>query len=145
MCLSALSKHQIIRLPDNLPESFPAADINTRGNASWKTLFSSEMSAGIACCPPKGNLGLHKHTQAEVYYILSGRGTVLIEGQHHVLEPGMTVLIPGDAEHGVSNEGSEDFRWLYVFPGRFEDVVYRFRNEGRYPVGTDRQVHKAKL
>jgi len=42
----------------------------------------------------------------------------------------MTVFIPGNMEHGVSNHGTEDFRWLYVFPGRFEDVVYRFRGEG---------------
>lgn len=42
----------------------------------------------------------------------------------------MTVFIPGDAEHGVFNDGDEELRWLYVFPGAFEDVVYRFRCEG---------------
>jgi hypothetical protein len=41
----------------------------------------------------------------------------------------MTVFIPGDAEHAVYNSGSEVFKWLYVFPGSFEDVVYRFKGE----------------
>lgn len=42
----------------------------------------------------------------------------------------MTVFIPGDAEHAVFNEGAEVLRWFYVFPERFERVVYRFRGEG---------------
>ena len=47
----------------------------------------------------------------------------------------MTIFVPGDAEHGVVKDLSEEgevCRWLYVFPSKFEDVVYKFRSEGAY-------------
>ncbi len=95
-------------------------------------------SAGIALCPPLGYLGLHKHTHPELYYVLSGEGIVEIEGENYQLEKGMTVLIPGNAEHGVRNEGVDDFKWLYIFPGQFEDVEYMLRAEGAY--GTKSEI-----
>ncbi|KAF2425741.1 RmlC-like cupin, partial [Tothia fuscella] len=113
-----------------------------RGNTKWTTLFSSQLAAVIASCPPKSKapctfseagiasfLAAHRHTQAEIYYILCGRGTVTIENVEYEVTPGTTVFIPGDAEHAVRNEGVEELRWLYVFPGKFEDVVYSFRHE----------------
>lgn len=37
------------------------------------------------------------------------------------------VFIPGNAEHGIRNEGLEVLRWLYVFPcDGFEEVKYVF-------------------
>jgi mannose-6-phosphate isomerase-like protein (cupin superfamily) len=135
---------QIVPLPETYPESFPPEQKN-KGNTTWKTLFSSSLSAGIASCPPlssascpsepisssstAGSLSRHKHVQPELYHILSGRGTVEISGVKHDVGPGTTLLIPGDAEHGVFNYGSEDLKWLYVFPGKFEDVIYRFKGE----------------
>jgi mannose-6-phosphate isomerase-like protein (cupin superfamily) len=138
---------QIISLPESYPESFSPEQKN-RGNTSWKTLVSSSLSAGIASCPPlsstscpstapastpsssaPGALAAHKHTQPELYHILAGHGTVEVSGVKHELRPGMTVFIPGDAEHAVYNFGTKVLKWLYVFPGRFEDVVYRFKGE----------------
>lgn len=89
------------------------------------------MCAGIAVCPPKtGSLALHRHAQAEIYHIIEGRGTVVIEGQKHPVEKGATIFIPGEAEHGVINETEEELRWFYVFPtADFADVHYRFSHE----------------
>ncbi|KAG8164353.1 hypothetical protein KVR01_006271 [Diaporthe batatas] len=112
------------------PSSFAEPD---RGNATWHTLLSapttasSSLSAGIAECPANGFLALHRHKQAEMYYILSGRGEVEVDGKRHRVRDGMLIWIPGDAEHGVFCGDGEHLRWLYVFPeGSFEDVVYRF-------------------
>lgn len=69
---------------------------------------------------------------------------VEIEGVRHEVSKGVTVFIPGDAEHAVFNEGGEELRWLYVFPGAFGDVVYRFRCEGGYVV-EEKAKAKAKL
>jgi quercetin dioxygenase-like cupin family protein len=140
MCLSSSTSTpltpSIIPLPTTFPESFPST-LSARGSTTWHTLFSSQLSAGIASCPPLGYLGLHRHTQPELYYVIAGRGVVEIEGEMYHLEKGMTVFIPGDAEHGVRNEDLEDFRWLYVFPGAFEEVEYRFRAEGAYGTKTE--------
>lgn len=108
------------------------------GILTWHTLLSqpttqtSDLIAGIAVCPAKtGHLCPHRHTQAEIYYILQGRGEVTIDGIIHQVTKGSTVYIPSNAEHGVVNiDESTELRWLYVFPtSSFADVVYRFSKD----------------
>ncbi|KAE8148745.1 RmlC-like cupin [Aspergillus avenaceus] len=108
-----------------------------RGEVSWYILFTqpktptSDLSAGIAICPARtGYLCSHHHSQAEIYYILHGRGIVTIDGVPHVVEKGSAVFIPGNMEHSVRNNGDDELKWLYVFPAtRFGDVIYHFQGE----------------
>lgn len=60
-----------------------------------------------------------------------------IEGNECKVEKGSTVFVPGNAEHGVRNEGPEELRWFYVFAAdSFGDVVYRFSaEEGQHEYG----------
>ncbi|OOQ82404.1 cupin domain-containing protein [Penicillium brasilianum] len=117
------------------PESFPTP---ANGTLTWHTLISqphtptSDLSAGIAVCPPRtGHLCPHRHSQAEIYHILEGEGEVTIDGVASKVNAGSTVFIPGNAEHGIVNTGSGDLRWFYVFStGAFGDVVYRFSGKG---------------
>jgi quercetin dioxygenase-like cupin family protein len=52
---------------------------------------------------------------------------VTIDGETRDAGPGTAVFIPGAAEHGMRNDGTETVRFLYVFPvDRFEDVTYVF-------------------
>ncbi|KAL4792359.1 RmlC-like cupin [Aspergillus venezuelensis] len=140
----SIQSHEISSFPDP-----------SHGHLTWRTLLSTPQTptsclcAGIATCPPSGYLAKHRHKEAEIYYIISGQGTMEIEGRQIELERGGVVFIPGDAEHGVWNgpngvseggngvdEGNkegegEDLVWLYVFPtGSFVDVVYRFSGAG---------------
>lgn len=133
ICPVVLSEQDIATQPD---ETFPRSTDETvsRGEVSWKTLFTSSrtptdsLSTGIALCPPKtGHLCAHRHAQAEVYYIIEGRGTVKIDGKETAVQAGSVVFIPGDAEHAIWNLDDEPLRWFYVFPtDAFEDVIYRF-------------------
>jgi len=133
-----------------IPEKF---DIPSRGNCTWHTIFSQpetptdSMCSGIAICQPRsGRLLPHRHKQAEIYYIISGKGTVRIDDKNYEVEGGSSVFIPGDAEHGIFNFGDEELKWFYVFPtGAFGDIVYRFSDEveGK-KIPTDNQL-KAKL
>ncbi|KAL5002811.1 RmlC-like cupin domain-containing protein [Aspergillus recurvatus] len=124
------------------PNPSPPPTTTTSNNLTWRTLLStspphltpsSNICAGLASCPPHtGKLALHRHTQAEIYYITSGRGIVSIEGIEHEVSAGSVLFIPGDAEHGVVNRGGEALEWFYAFPtAGFGDVVYRFSGEGR--------------
>ncbi|KAJ5960296.1 uncharacterized protein N7479_007446 [Penicillium vulpinum] len=77
-------------------ESFPDT---TCGILTWHTLLShpttptADLIADIAVCPAKtGRLCPHRHTQAEVYYILRGRGEVTIDGMKHQVTEGSTVV-----------------------------------------------------
>ncbi|KAJ5310284.1 uncharacterized protein N7443_002745 [Penicillium atrosanguineum] len=107
------------------------------GIISWHTLFSqphspdSELSAGVANCPPgNGHLCAHRHVQAEIYYIIEGEGEITIDGVTSQVTKGSSVFIPSDAEHAIFNTGTGDLRWFYVFPtSAFEDVVYKFSKD----------------
>lgn len=107
----------------------------SNGIVTWKTLISApqtatdSLTAGIATLPPQqGHLCAHRHTHAEIYHIISGRGTMTIDGSEQEVSAGSVVYIPGDAEHGIRNsDPKEELRWLYVFGADgFQDVVYRF-------------------
>jgi mannose-6-phosphate isomerase-like protein (cupin superfamily) len=123
-------------------ETFP--DSESSGTVSWKTLISAPHTAtdtftvGIATCSPgssshcRGHLKSHRHSQAEIYYVTQGEGTVSVEGVEYLVERGSVVWIPGDAEHGVVNTGEEDLVWLYAFAvNGFGEVVYRFGEVGK--------------
>lgn len=76
------------------------------------------------------DLRVHRHAQAEAYYILSGQGVVTIDGHEHAVRAGSAVFVPGNAEHGVVNTGSDIMRLLYVFPAdSFADIEYQFEDE----------------
>jgi quercetin dioxygenase-like cupin family protein len=108
-------------------------DDPVKGRIGWRTLFSADLTpthgltAGIAKLEPGGWLGLHRHSPAEIYYVLEGRGIVTIEGREHEVHVGAAVFIPADAEHGIRNEHEEPLRFLYAFPvDSFGEVEYRF-------------------
>jgi mannose-6-phosphate isomerase-like protein (cupin superfamily) len=121
-------------------ESFPIdPSTPSRGDVSWHTLISApqtpstDLSAGIVVCPARtGHLCRHRHTQAEIYYILQGSGNVVIDGNTCPVSKGSTVFIPGNSEHGIENTGHGLLKWFYVFPtGSFADVVYRFSEDSQ--------------
>lgn len=109
-------------------------DVAARGDASWFTLISGDltatdrMSAGVMELAPGGvGLAPHRHREPEIYFVVSGSGIVTIDGVDAPVAADATVFIPGDAEHGIRNAGVAVLRVFYVFPtDRFSDVVYRF-------------------
>ena len=110
-----------------------AWDDPVKGRIGWRTLFSADatqtnsLTAGVAEVEPGGWLGLHRHSPAEIYYVIEGRGIVTVDGVEHEVSPGSAVFIPADAEHSVRNDGSATLRFVYVFPvDSFGEVEYRF-------------------
>jgi len=114
---------------------FEGSQERALGSVHWRTLISGDrtptdsLTVGIAELEPGGSKRFrpHRHAQAEVYYVLSGEGTVTISGTEHLVRPGATVFIPGGAEHGARNTGAELLRLLYVFPANsFPEIKYEF-------------------
>ncbi|PNS18382.1 hypothetical protein CAC42_6199 [Sphaceloma murrayae] len=113
-------------------ETFPPGSNN---EVYWRTLISrgrtptDSLTVGKATLPPlKGLLCPHRHAQAEVYHILSGKGLVTLGNDEHIVAAGDVVYIPGDERHGIRNSSDkEELAWMYYFAcDGFEDVKYRF-------------------
>lgn len=79
-----------------------------------------EIGAGDALRP-------HRHAPPEIYFIVAGAGVLRVDGVARRVGPGDAVFIPGDAEHGLTNDGDGVLQVFYVFPvDRFEQVAYGF-------------------
>jgi mannose-6-phosphate isomerase-like protein (cupin superfamily) len=108
-------------------------DDAVRGRVRWRTLFSRGKTAtegltcGVAEFGPGDWLGLHRHAPPETYYVFAGAGIVSLEGREIAVQAGSALFIPGMAEHGVRQTGTEVLRLLYTFPvDSFDDIEYRF-------------------
>lgn len=133
-----LSEKDVDRLP---LETFE--NNTSRSTGGWKQIFNApstptnELNLGIAYLPPRGAdqesfLALHRHKQAEFYYMLRGECTVRIEEVEYRCQPGHYLFIPGDAEHGIWNTSSTEelvFLWGFAADG-FGQIIYRFSEGG---------------
>lgn len=93
----------------------------------WGKVFGSNhvLGVGILEIAPAHHLPKHHHNPAEVYFVLSGTGTVRVYVKDHLLNPGTCVHIPSGASHVTRNTGSEPLRILYTFPqSAFCEVDY---------------------
>jgi quercetin dioxygenase-like cupin family protein len=123
------SKPQVVNIAHR-PESGWS---DTRGLLTWRRLFGGDdlptdtMTMGVATLEPGGFLAAHRHAPAEVYYVLEGRGRMLLDGIERDVEAGDGVFIPGNVEHGIRNVTTEPLRFLYAFAvDRFDTIEYRF-------------------
>lgn len=66
-------------------------------------------------------IGLHTNDKDEVYYVLSGRGELTLEGQVSEVGPGDAILTRDGDSHGLRQLGDEDLVILVVFPKRPSD------------------------
>jgi mannose-6-phosphate isomerase-like protein (cupin superfamily) len=60
---------------------------------------------------PGSTIGLHPHTgDEEIYFVISGRGVMVVDGEERMVGPGSVVLTQSGSHHGLRNEGEEDLR-----------------------------------
>lgn len=69
----------------------------------------------LYCALPGQGQRPHVHTgEDKAYYVLQGRGEILIGGETHLLEPGGAALAPAGVEHGLTNPGPDNLVVLVV-------------------------------
>jgi len=71
------------------------------------------------------SIGLHAHGKDEVYYIVSGRGELTLDGVARIVTPGSAVLTRDGSSHSLRQLGSEDLTVLivYALPGARPDAA----------------------
>jgi mannose-6-phosphate isomerase-like protein (cupin superfamily) len=57
---------------------------------------------------PGSAIGYHMQKEDEIYYVLSGRGEMTMDGKKFEVGPGDAILTRPGASHGLKQVGSED-------------------------------------
>jgi mannose-6-phosphate isomerase-like protein (cupin superfamily) len=57
---------------------------------------------------PGSGVGLHTQKEDEIYYVLSGRGTMTLDGKTVDIAPGTAVLTRTGSSHSLKQAGTED-------------------------------------
>lgn len=80
------------------------------------TIFrSDQVMVGLNAFEPGQTHALHTHEGMDkVYYILEGQGVFLLENKVVPMEPGVLLVAPDGAPHGIRNTGTERLLVLAV-------------------------------
>jgi mannose-6-phosphate isomerase-like protein (cupin superfamily) len=57
---------------------------------------------------PGASIGYHEQTEDEIYYVLSGRGVMTLDGKNVDVTPGTAVLTRTGSWHGIWQDGDQD-------------------------------------
>lgn len=72
------------------------------------TLKISIVAPGKSTHPP------HRHPEEEFFYILEGKATFYLDGKTVEAGPNTSLYCPPNAEHGISNTGPDDLKYLVI-------------------------------
>jgi len=61
-------------------------------------------------------IGLHLHHKDEIYYVVSGQGRYVLDGQVHEVGPGNAMLTRAGSTHAIEQTGEEDLVLLLAYP-----------------------------
>jgi quercetin dioxygenase-like cupin family protein len=76
---------------------------------------SKHVDFRISRYPIRGEVEPHVHDVAEqIYYVISGTGLFILDGEEHIISQGFTVFIPPGVEHSLVNTGDEDIVFVVV-------------------------------
>lgn len=90
------------------------------GSYSRRTLFENIEGSAVKyvrdIVMPAGSIvGLHSHTDdEEIFYFISGSGTVIVDGERQKVSPGSVVLTLPGSIHGVENNEDTELRFFAV-------------------------------
>jgi quercetin dioxygenase-like cupin family protein len=64
---------------------------------------------------PGAAIGYHRQDEDEIYYILSGRGELTLNGQRSTVGPGTAILTRPGSSHGLRQVGSDDLVLIITY------------------------------
>jgi mannose-6-phosphate isomerase-like protein (cupin superfamily) len=69
---------------------------------------------------PGSAIGYHEQKEDEIYYVLSGRGVMTVDGKTFDVGPGTAILTRPGSSHGIRQAGTDDLVMLinYEQPAR---------------------------
>ena len=64
--------------------------------------------------PGKSTHAPHHHLEEEFFYILEGTAQFYLDGKTAVAGPNTSFYCPSNVEHGISNAGNTDLKYLVI-------------------------------
>lgn len=64
--------------------------------------------------PGKSTHAPHHHIEEEFFYILEGSASFYLDGKTVVVGPNTSLYCPSNVEHGISNAGNTDLKYLVI-------------------------------
>ena len=61
------------------------------------------------------SIGAHRNDKDEIYYVLSGRGELTLDGQRRAVGPGDAILTRDGSTHALEQRGDEDLVIIVVY------------------------------
>jgi uncharacterized cupin superfamily protein len=110
----------IIGTPETVPGEHSEAYHGGAGPYFRRTLLSDIPGSAIKyvrdiTVPPGTIIGEHGHVgDEELYFIVSGTGIMVVDGEERVVGPGSAILTLSGSAHGIRHQGTEDLRLFVV-------------------------------
>jgi mannose-6-phosphate isomerase-like protein (cupin superfamily) len=80
----------------------------TVGYSFFKNVPNLKLVFRKRALKPGSGIGYHQETKDEIYYVLSGRGVMTVDGKSFDVGPGTAVLTRPGSSHGLKQAGAED-------------------------------------
>jgi mannose-6-phosphate isomerase-like protein (cupin superfamily) len=84
------------------------------GKLYYQFLDESSLSVGLYILPAGAPDPQHPHAEDEVYYVISGRGQIMVAGEDRAVGPGSIVFVAAQVEHRFHSI-TEDLTILVFF------------------------------
>ena len=95
---------------------------------SSKTSSTQNISIQISEVPLRSEQPIHSHEPEQCYYIIKGKGLMIIEDESKEVSGGDAIYIPPNNKHGIRNIGNTILEYLTanspVFSKEYEDSLW---------------------
>jgi len=71
---------------------------------------------------PGATIGEHRNDKDEIYYVLSGRGELMLDGKRREVGPGDAILTRDGSTHALAQRGEQDLVIIVVYRKRAQPV-----------------------
>jgi mannose-6-phosphate isomerase-like protein (cupin superfamily) len=88
---------------------------------SPKNSLAQNLSIQISEIPAGSEQPIHKHEPEQCYYIIIGKGLMIIEDESREVMAGDAVYIPSNSNHGIKNIGDGVLEYLTANAPAFSD------------------------
>jgi quercetin dioxygenase-like cupin family protein len=85
----------------------------------------TSLAAGLTIIAAHGRSDCIRHPEGEMFYVVQGRGSILVGEETEALDPGTAVWVPPNVVHQLVNDSTDGLKILWVLnpPGRESGII----------------------